>query len=160
MRFTATSIRRLDSFRIGKTMPFFAIHCCRSPRQGGFAARRGRAGLPLAAAGRVCRSPLTAHRSLNSKNWGKQKLRFTATPIRRIEGDKIVSENDIFNPILWIEDIVFPILRIEFAPRRGERQKWHRFRLPQFEELRPRRAAIEVAASGNAYKPCDMVRAN
>ena len=38
-------------------------------------------------------------------------LRFTATPIRRIEGDKNVSENDIFNPKYWIEDIVFPILK-------------------------------------------------
>jgi hypothetical protein len=35
-------------------------------------------------------------------------LQFTATSIRRIEGDKFVSENDVFNPIHWIEDIVFP----------------------------------------------------
>jgi hypothetical protein len=41
----------------------------------------------------------------------RQRLQFTATSILRIEGDKLVSENDVSfcNPIYWIAktDIVF-----------------------------------------------------
>jgi hypothetical protein len=42
-------------------------------------------------------------------------MQFTATSIRRIEGDKLVSENDVFNPIVWIakNDIVFPIFNFK-----------------------------------------------
>jgi hypothetical protein len=100
-------------------------------------------------------------------------LQFTATPIRRIEGDKIVSENDanfcipnFFEIEVGMQKLAsfsqFSIslkLGIEFAPRRGERQWCNEVCAP------PRRAALDVlwgllvkkppaAASGDfAYSP-------